>query len=718
MSVLKRPLFRQAGGPAQPMPQDMMPPGPPSAPPGPPPEQIAMLEQAEAQGMMQGEQMGAQYAQQMMQNLDSAEDAESVINAIRGNQKPLESRRMELASFVGSEDASATPESVLAMVQPVIMMTEQGAMDSGIGELMQGLVGDVDMQASGMDEGVGSLMMAGAPEAPAPQNFNQGGAVRSFNRGGGAFSGYSPTVNYRNPKANGMMPLLSDETSAIAEEFGSEALMAMAGRGQGEKEDAPRSTGLRGYYEEMLPLYQEMLGDTEEQRNYNKAQTYFDIAQAGLNLASGVDPRTGKSTAGQPLGSQIASAASQLAPAIQARAAEDRKFERQVQAGALDMAGQQYMLDKKLMGDLTTAQLAAAAAAGRVKPEERVVLDGEGNTVATLNIMDPEERALYDQYREDGRYTIKKLASGEAKPLTNWVIQSPDGSQSLVESFTDGNSYIGEDGKEVPMPLGLDGYSVARVGENEAVALQRAIKVQEKYRRILAEYEAYKAAESRGETPSMAPDPAANQADLSQIISSAAIRKDKIQDWEGNAVKTADFSEAMSHLNSKYAINAYEAALGGTGPIAALKSGINKYIGFLGEQSPESQEREFFRQHLRAIRFIGKVALVSNSRFPVAEMVLAADLFADPDTVFSDPEVEAQKLQTIKGITDQLYKHNLRELASGGLTAAERAEAESSLREVELLRKLLGDIPAVGSVYDPDRYGSDEDDDKAGTGGL
>lgn len=199
-------------------------------------------------------------------------------------------------------------------------------------------------------------MMAGAPEAPAPQNFNQGGAVRSFNRGGGAFSGYSPTVNYRNPKANGMMPLLSDETSAIAEEFGSEALMAMAGRGQGvEKrgqgaenssqgstEALPKSKSLRNYYDEMLPLYKELLGDTEEQRNYNKAQTYFDIAQAGLNLASGVDPRTGKSTAGQPLGSQIASAASQLGPSIQARAAEDRQFERQIKSGALQAASDLY----------------------------------------------------------------------------------------------------------------------------------------------------------------------------------------------------------------------------------------------------------------------------------------------------------------------------------------------------------------------------------------
>ena len=43
-----------------------------------------------------------------------------------------------------------TPESVLALTQPAIMMTEQGAMDSGIGELMQSVAGDTDM-SGGMD---------------------------------------------------------------------------------------------------------------------------------------------------------------------------------------------------------------------------------------------------------------------------------------------------------------------------------------------------------------------------------------------------------------------------------------------------------------------------------------------------------------------------------------------------------------------------------------
>jgi hypothetical protein len=181
MNVYNRPLFRQAGGPAQPMPQDMM--------AQPMPQEAAMVEQAEMMAAQQAEQLGAQYAQDMMANVDQAESAEDLINAIRGNQMPISARVEELGAFVGMEDAQATPESVLAMVQPVIMMTEEGAMNSGIGELMQGIIGDVEMTTEGgmpneMGQGVGSLMMAGAQEAPVPQNFNQGGAVQKFNLGG------------------------------------------------------------------------------------------------------------------------------------------------------------------------------------------------------------------------------------------------------------------------------------------------------------------------------------------------------------------------------------------------------------------------------------------------------------------------------------------------------------------------------------------------------
>ena len=146
MTILNRPLFRQAGGPIQPEPM-MAPPMDPAMDP---------MMQAVGDAEMQGAQIGEQYMADTMQNLDMAESPKEVIDAIRGNARPLEARYQELATFVGEEDALQTPESVLAMVQPTIMMSEEGAMDTGIAELMQGMMGDVEMApGSEMAEGVG-----------------------------------------------------------------------------------------------------------------------------------------------------------------------------------------------------------------------------------------------------------------------------------------------------------------------------------------------------------------------------------------------------------------------------------------------------------------------------------------------------------------------------------------------------------------------------------
>ena len=52
------------------------------------------------------------------------------------------------------------------MVQPTLMLTEEGALDSGIGDLVKNLAGDIEMEtsegdATAMGGGLGSLMMAG-----------------------------------------------------------------------------------------------------------------------------------------------------------------------------------------------------------------------------------------------------------------------------------------------------------------------------------------------------------------------------------------------------------------------------------------------------------------------------------------------------------------------------------------------------------------------------
>ena len=181
----------QDGGMA-PMPMPAAP-GPQMTPPGMPPidPNSVDINQAAQGAMQQGidpaelEGMLTQYAGQM-EDLDNAEDYETVINGIRGDSLPIEQRYQELATVVGPEDSQATPESVLTLLQPVMQIA---MVDQGIGGLAaEEMSGPVE---GAMAEGIMSTVNMGAPEAPvqvpggpAPVNFNQGGPVVYMQAGG------------------------------------------------------------------------------------------------------------------------------------------------------------------------------------------------------------------------------------------------------------------------------------------------------------------------------------------------------------------------------------------------------------------------------------------------------------------------------------------------------------------------------------------------------
>ena len=149
-----------------------------------PPDLISETEQQSAGKM---EQVGQEYMGEVMTSIDAAEEPEEMINALRGNELPIEARYNELAQIVGPEDAAATPETVLTLVQPTLMMTEQGALDSGIGQMVKELTVGAEMisqagEPTDMGMGVGNLMVQGAEQPamlPPPQNFAYGGGVMS-----------------------------------------------------------------------------------------------------------------------------------------------------------------------------------------------------------------------------------------------------------------------------------------------------------------------------------------------------------------------------------------------------------------------------------------------------------------------------------------------------------------------------------------------------------
>ena len=290
------------------------------------PEQA--VAQVEMAAEAEGEQLGLDYLAQQMGGIDMAEDAESLINALRGNEMPISARRTELAEYVGEEDAMRTPESVLAMVQPTIMMTEEGAMNSGIGELMQQLTSDVEMATEGgaptdMGQGVGALMMAGSPQEQPVQQFAAGGPVQRLSNGGppGALSFISQEV-------------LGDLKPVSAQQVGD-------------------------LFPERRELYRQLIGQDD-----TKKQRALDLAQAGFAFASGVDPRTGQNIAGRPFLSQIGAVGGDFAQKESERLAERRKLERGLEIAALEAAEREATAAAAARRDRETQLLGAKIAAG------------------------------------------------------------------------------------------------------------------------------------------------------------------------------------------------------------------------------------------------------------------------------------------------------------------------------------------------------------------
>ena len=697
MNTLNRPLFRQMGGPAEPIPQDM--------PMAMPPQQESIMAVQEAENM--GAQMGQEYVAQTMSALDNAETSKEVIDAIRGNTLPIEARYDELATFVGEADAQQTPESVLALVQPTIMMTEEGAMNSGIGQLMQSMVADTDMAPNtDMTGGVGSLMMAGASEAPAPQNFSQGGAVAYLQKGS---------------DESGTVPAGIASINTVMETFGALA-------------KPPSVDTVKGYYESLLPMYQEILGESEEDKRMRRGATFFDIAQAGLNLAAGVDPRTGRSTAGMPFASQIAAATSQLPEQLNTRAAEQRAAERVLNATALQTAMQQAQGEQEFRQAIGTALAKDILDPTTFKSENALVVK-DGKVVA-FNIDTPDGFTDYQEALEGGAVPYEKPTADSGKAnlrvLTNLEtntrefidINTPEGQRAVNDASaanaasTTGdvfsiNTIATDPGAKTAQAYLIDGenylsYDGGRTYQDEnnntvpmpanAAPLNDTIT----YQVISTEGKRKKAAKKIREALGVAPD-ASEEVFNTAVISNTARSGSRNDDGTVTAVALTQQEKAdLDALLASTSEDAMQAAKEGTGPFASISAAFDSVLGGFGVPFTSDPETQAFRQTLRGIRVLGRSALVVNPRFPVAEMQNVGELFPEPDAFFRNPESEAQKLIELKRLAKAQRLRNLAELSSG-ISTDLIPDIEANNRELRRLLALLQNVPdTYGTVANRD----------------
>ena len=315
------------------------------------PEMMALME-AEAAGQAQGEQIGAMVGEQTMAGLDQAEDFQGAIDALRGNSVPMEGRYEELAGFVGDEDAMQTPQSVLAMVQPTIMMTEEGAVDSGIGQLMEQITGNIAMetpdgQPTQMAEGVGSLM--GVGQQPTEKKLlADGGAV-------------------------GLVPAykLAGEVS----------------------------------YDDILKRFQTVGGDPQARKDALQSDIYFNLADRALAFAGGVDPRTGENMAGAPLLSQVGRAGAGLGATIGEKLASNRALDQQLRTAALSETLSQEKEGRARSDAFGLATMKSAAALQK----QELINAGELSKINLKDKLNTQSKMTIEALKQKGRIDLAKF---------------------------------------------------------------------------------------------------------------------------------------------------------------------------------------------------------------------------------------------------------------------------------------------------------------------
>ena len=360
---------------------------------------------------------------------------EILMNNLRGDMRSVDARREELADLVGYEAAAETPDTVLAMLQPVLAqqgglgaLPQSGPMAQGPqppmppppGGAMGGPPpgapplppggapppGGPDMAAllaaggpppgggmappAGPPPGLPPELMIGPdgqpipPEGMPPIAMKNGGLVQRF-KDGSDEEGVTPVDEEDLPEGRTAANMLySPELVQFAQ-------MQAAGTLAQRPVDVPT---LESAMQARLPEYERLLGSD---KSASQAGLLFDIAGAALNFAANRGPR-GEVLRGSPM-ARIAGAFSNLPAAVQKRVADIEDTQRKlrmlaIQAGEKDrdeiqQLNSKLMTEKRsILNNILTSDARMRAAAGKPTPATGTTREWEINTLLTPGLMD------------------------------------------------------------------------------------------------------------------------------------------------------------------------------------------------------------------------------------------------------------------------------------------------------------------------------------------
>jgi hypothetical protein len=269
---------------------------------------------------------------------------EILMNNLRGDMRSIDARREELADLVGYAAAVETPDSVLAMLQPVL------AQGGGLGALPESMPmaqgpqapmppppgpmsgpppglppvpPEAMMPPPSQDGGIAALLAAGAPgggQAPpqAPIGMKKGGLVQHFYNGSDE-EGVTQAEEDNSPSGMQVTPDMLE--------------LARAGYNRLLTQRAAPEVNLRTRAAEREQLYRELLGDNKDMQ---QAQLLLMLGQKGLQLAGNVDAQ-GRPLRGSTLG-RFATVAAEVPGAISQFISDVDKRQNAIRMAAIQSA--------------------------------------------------------------------------------------------------------------------------------------------------------------------------------------------------------------------------------------------------------------------------------------------------------------------------------------------------------------------------------------------
>ena len=613
-----------------------------------------------------GEDEGDDSPEALMER--SPDTPEILMNNLRGDMRSIDARRDELADLVGYQAATETPETVLAMLQPVL--AKQGG--AGIGALPQSqdmaqgpqppmMGGAPGMPPPGMppmpadagmapppDQGGIASLMAGmgaagsappaeqgmAPPQGQPMAMNKGGYVQNFRVGstkaGVTTAGGDPTnndpENVVNPNPEEDLVLYPADMVAAAKKASSDLFAQVPAK-------APT---LEGAMQSRLPEYTRLLGPD---RGASEAQMLLELGQRAFNFASNTDD------SGRPLrggfASRLAGAVKTLPAAMGKRIDEIAKIDRQLKVMALQqgekdidqVTAQNAELQKRkssLLGQVLTAQGRLEASNARAKTGGPLGKGSKGDILNNIIQNAP----------------LFKAGSLTPSEENTFLMAVTDYTQPSTVEFTDP----------------ITGLKSFRTQRNELP-------------RFVTDALGGKLPGGSGSSGGpVATKPAADGALKPAVI---------------GLTETAVSPEIFKVANTAPKSSFFDLAATGTGFVPVLVAGVarNVPLDAAGTIAPEFQQSTAMLQSMTN-RVVN--VLQENPRFPVAEQQQILKELKTAPRLFANKNGYINQIIALDNVVEGLQKRQeaVRDEPKTGITA--RNEAIKKLEDITSIRELFG----------------------------